>query len=61
MDGHWTHPLTFYFAEILAKSKLSLMDAMQKGLSRKIKLAITENQIKIEIHHLKERSNARFV
>ena len=34
---------------------------MQKGLSGKIELAITENQIKIEIHQLNEKSNARFV
>ena len=60
MDEHWTYPLTFYFAKILAKLKLSLIAAMHKGLSRKIKLAITENQIKIEIQ-LKEKSNVRFV
>ena len=34
---------------------------MQKCLSRKIKSAITENQIKIEIHQLKKMSNAGFV
>ena len=61
MDEHWTYPLTFYFAKILAKLKLSLIAAMHKGLSRKIKLAITENQIKIEIHQLKKKSNVRFV
>ena len=34
---------------------------MQKGLSGKIELAIPENEIKIEIHQLNEKSNARFV
>ena len=56
---HWSNPLTFNFAEKILK--LSLIDAMQKCLSRKIKSAITENQIKIEIHQLKKMSNAGFV